>query len=72
MLSLEDVRNLIPNQNLTDQEVGQLRDEIRALAEIILENWRQDRGSPKVLPSEARLARHDGLRDNSMDHERGA
>ncbi|MCX6168698.1 MAG: hypothetical protein NTX65_05140 [Ignavibacteriales bacterium] len=44
MLSLEDVRKLLPDEdkNLSDDEVKQIRDEFRLLAGIIYEQWQEE------------------------------
>ncbi len=46
MLSIERVKELVKNRNLTDQEAEQIRDEFYALAEIIFQKWQSDRQGP--------------------------
>jgi signal-transduction protein with cAMP-binding, CBS, and nucleotidyltransferase domain len=39
MLSIERVKELIKDKNISDEEAKQIRDELRTLAEIIFEQW---------------------------------
>ncbi len=43
MLSIERVKELIADQNLSSQDAEKVRDELRALAEIIFEQWMVER-----------------------------
>ena len=42
-ISLEEARELLGNPNLTDQEVDEIKEQVRLLVEIIYEKWLQDR-----------------------------
>lgn len=48
MLPLERVRELLNDPSLSDEEVGKIRDEVRALVEdVIFEKWMTDRKREK-------------------------
>jgi len=40
MLSIERVKELLNDQNISDQKAREIRDDFRSLAEIIFEQWR--------------------------------
>jgi hypothetical protein len=40
MLSIERVKELLKNSELTDEQVERVRDEFYLLAEVIYEQWR--------------------------------
>ena len=42
-ISLEEAREFLGNPNLTDQEVDEIKEQVRLLVEIIYEKWLQDR-----------------------------
>ena len=48
MVSLERAKEILNDHSLSNTEVEQIRDEFRALAEIIFEAWREDREKKKV------------------------
>ena len=48
MLSLKRVRQLIPDPNLSDEQLLEIRDQFSMLAEIIFEKWQQDRKKAKM------------------------
>ena len=50
MLSVERTKQLLNDPTLSDKEVAEIRDEFRALAEIIFEKWQEERESsaPKI------------------------
>ena len=43
MLSIEKTKKLIGDPNMSDEEAEKIRDEFRALAEIIFEDWYEKR-----------------------------
>ena len=43
MLSLEEVKKLLNDPKLTDEEVLEIRDQLYSLAEIIFEKYQEDR-----------------------------
>lgn len=42
-ISLEEAKALIGDPNLTDQEVEEIKEQVRLMVEIIYEKWLQDR-----------------------------
>ena len=40
MLSIEEIKELLNNQNISDQKAKEIRDDFRLLAEIIFELWK--------------------------------
>ena len=42
-ISLEEARELLGNPNLTDQEVDEIKEQVRLLVEVIYEKWLLDR-----------------------------
>ncbi len=49
MLSIQRVKVLIKDRNLTDNEAEEIRDVFRALAEIIFEKWQEDKKTKTAL-----------------------
>jgi len=47
MLSIERVKELLKGQNISDEEAKEIRDGFRNLAEIIFEQWQEERSSGK-------------------------
>jgi signal-transduction protein with cAMP-binding, CBS, and nucleotidyltransferase domain len=43
MLSIERVKELLGDQKISDKEAKEIRDDFRALAEIIFEQWKEKR-----------------------------
>jgi hypothetical protein len=43
MLSIERIKEIINDPSLSDEELTQIRDEYRLLADIILEQWNEER-----------------------------
>jgi hypothetical protein len=50
MLNIPDVKKLIGDETISDQEAEQVRDECRIFAEIVFEQWLED--ARKVKQSE--------------------
>lgn len=48
MLSLKRVRQLIPDPNLSDEQLLEIRDQFYMLSEIIFEKWQQDRKKERM------------------------
>jgi hypothetical protein len=48
MLSVEEVRQLIGDETLTDAEVTEIRDAFQILGEIIFEQWLSERKAPAL------------------------
>ena len=46
MLSIEEARELLDDETLTDAEVTEIRDGFRILGEIIFEQWLSERKAP--------------------------
>ena len=42
-IGLEEARGLLGDPNLTDQEVEEIKEQVRLMVEIIYEKWLQDR-----------------------------
>lgn len=42
-ISLEEARELLGIPNLTDQDVDEIKEQVRLLVEVIYEKWLQDR-----------------------------
>ena len=59
MLSLERVRQLIPDPNLSDEQLLEIRDQFYSLCEIIYERWRAEK-------DQERLSRQKRLNDVSQ------
>lgn len=51
MLSIERTKVLLGEPNMTDEEATEIRDEFRALAEIIFEQWQYERMKVKETTS---------------------
>ena len=49
MLSIERIKELLENRDLTDEEAEEIRDAFRALAEIIFEKWQEDKKTKAAL-----------------------
>jgi len=47
MLSIERVKELLKGQNISDEEAKEIRDGFRNLAEIIFEQWQEERNTGK-------------------------
>lgn len=43
MLTLKRIKELIPDKTLTDAEAERIRDVLRVFAEIIFEQWQEER-----------------------------
>jgi signal-transduction protein with cAMP-binding, CBS, and nucleotidyltransferase domain len=43
MLSIERVKELLGDQEISDKEAKEIRDDFRVLAEIVLEQWKEKR-----------------------------
>lgn len=52
MLSLERVKELVNDPTLSDEEIKEIRDGLRLLAELIFEKWQEDRRTGKLSGSE--------------------
>ncbi|GEM_PF-2511613 len=48
MLTLEQMKKLINDPSLTDEQILEIRDQLYALAEIIYEKWQQDKKAGKL------------------------
>jgi len=48
MLSLERVKELLNDPALSDEEIKEIRDGLRLLAELIFEKWREDRKAGRL------------------------
>lgn len=48
MLTLEQMKKLINDPSLTDEQILEIRDQLYGLAEIIYEKWQQDRKAGKL------------------------
>ena len=48
MLTLEQMKKLLDDPSLTDEQVLEIRDQLYALAEIIYEKWQQDKKAGKL------------------------
>lgn len=48
MLTLEQMKKLLDDPSLTDEQILEIRDQLYALAEIIYEKWQQDRKAGKL------------------------
>jgi hypothetical protein len=48
MLSIEEVRQLIGDETLTEAEVTEIRDAFQILGEIIFEQWLSEREAPAL------------------------
>lgn len=48
MLSIERVKKLLDDPTISDDEAEKIRDDMRALVEIIFEKWMEDRKSGKI------------------------
>ncbi|KKR44306.1 MAG: putative cytosolic protein [Candidatus Moranbacteria bacterium GW2011_GWC1_45_18] len=44
MLTIQQVKELLNDPNYSDEEIAQIRDEFRSLAEIIFEKWQEEKG----------------------------
>lgn len=42
MISVEEMKKILNDDSLSDEQVREIRDELRALAEVIFEKWQQD------------------------------
>lgn len=48
MLTLEQMKKLLDDPSLSDEQILEIRDQLYALAEIIYEKWQQDRKAGKL------------------------
>ena len=48
MLSIERVKELINDPNLSDKEITEIRDGFRMLSEVIFEQWQAERTKAKA------------------------
>ncbi len=48
MLTLEQMKKLLDDPSLTDEQILEIRDQLYALAEIIYEKWQQDKKAGKL------------------------
>lgn len=48
MISVERAKKIINDQNLSDDEITEIRDNFRLLAEIIFEKWQNEKIIQKV------------------------
>ena len=48
MLTLEQMKKLLNDPSLTDEQVLEIRDQLNSLAELIYEKWQQDRKAGKL------------------------
>ena len=46
MLSIEEVKCLIEDESLSEEELIEIRDSIQILSEIIIEQWLSERKAP--------------------------
>ena len=49
MLSVERTKEILNDPTITDKDVEKIRDEFRALAEVIFEQWQLERSKNKKL-----------------------
>lgn len=47
MLSIEHIKELLNDQNISDKETEEIRDSFRMLAEIIFEKWQEEKQTKK-------------------------
>lgn len=43
MLTIQQVKTMLNNPNLSDEEATEIRDSFRSLAEIIFEQWEKEK-----------------------------
>jgi signal-transduction protein with cAMP-binding, CBS, and nucleotidyltransferase domain len=48
MLSIERVKELLKDHNLSDKEIGEIRDGFYMLSEVIFEQWQAERTRAKA------------------------
>jgi len=48
MLTLEQMKELLDDPSLSDNQVLEIRDQLYALSEIIFEKWQQDKKAGKL------------------------
>jgi hypothetical protein len=48
VISVEEMKIILADDTLSDDEVKEIRDGLRALAEVIFEKWQQDTKNKKV------------------------
>jgi hypothetical protein len=48
MLTLEQMKKLLDDPSIPDDQVLEIRDQLYALAEIIYEKWQQDKAAGKL------------------------
>jgi len=48
MLTLEQMKKLLNDPSIPDEQVLEIRDQLYALAEIIFEKWQQDKKAGKL------------------------
>ena len=48
MLSIERVKELLNDPNLSDKEIEEIRDSFRMLSEVIFEQWQAERTKAKA------------------------
>ncbi len=46
MISIEQARKLLDDKSLTDEQVGQIRDQLYALANLAFDSWQEDKKQP--------------------------
>ncbi len=61
MLSVERVKELINDPNLSDKEIGEIRDGLFMLAEVMFEQWQAERIKAKKEKEE---------KNNQNEHEK--
>jgi len=47
LISEEKVKNLLDDKNISDEEIKKIRDEFYSLAEVIFENWQDEKKATK-------------------------
>ena len=48
MLTLEQMKKLLDDPSIPDEQVLEIRDQLYSLAEIIFEKWQQDKAAGKL------------------------
>jgi hypothetical protein len=64
MLSIGRIKELLNDQNISDQKAKEIRDDFRSLAEIIFEQWqvkRQRRSRSDALLNNSQKNCYDGI-----------
>jgi len=44
MLSIQQVKEMLNDPKYSDEEIEQIRDEFRSLAELIFDKWQEEKG----------------------------